>query len=219
MKKWAFHNRQYSGRGCIIIFVEDCKSKHSLRRKLNFMSSLSVSRFYVSYYEFSFLRVLQPLRAYNLIGKMKRTHTKQVTVKKVTLMGGTEGEWFSGGVCAGSRQVDSWGFLQLITESDTGWVEKEGAGERLTSRPPSCSAKPGFHMRLPLPISVAVYAAYREAASSGHSQGTEAWALRNICGCLIAEVRRITRFILGFGLCFIPFTPVSCSISITDSAA
>lgn len=136
MKKWAFHNRQYSGRGCIIIFVEDCKSKHSLRRKLNFMSSLSVSRFCVSYYEFSFLRVLQPLRAYNLIGRIKMTHTKQVTVKKVTLMRGTEGEWFSGGVCAGSRQVGSWGFLQLITESDTGWVEKEGTGERFMSWPP-----------------------------------------------------------------------------------
>lgn len=189
MKKRAFHNRQYSGRGCIIIFVEDCKSKHSLRRKLNFMSSLSVSRFCVSYYEFSFLRVLQPLRAYNLIGKIKMTHTKQVTVKKVTLMRGTEGEWFSGGVCAGSRQVHSWGFLRLITDSDTGWVEKEGAGERFMSWPPSCSTKPEFHIPLPLPISTAVYAASREAASSGHSQGTEAWALRNICGCLIAEVR------------------------------
>ena len=52
----------------------------------------------------------------HLIGKIKMTQTKQVTVKKVTLTRGTEGEWFSGGVCAGSRQVASWGFLQLVTE-------------------------------------------------------------------------------------------------------
>lgn len=63
------------------------------------------------------------------------THTKQVTVKKVTLTRGTEGEWFSGGVCAGSGQVASWGFLQLVTESDTAWGEKEGGGERLMSGP------------------------------------------------------------------------------------
>lgn len=144
MKKWAAHNRQYSGRGCIIIFVEDCKSKHSLRGKLNFMSSPSVSRFCVSYYEFSFLRVLQPLRAYSLIGKIKMTHTKQVTVKKVTLTRGTEGEWFSGGVCARSREVDSWGFLPLKTESDTAWVEKEGGGERLMSGPQAALPSQSF---------------------------------------------------------------------------
>ena len=83
MKKRAFHNWQYSGRGCIIIFVEDCRSKHSLRGKLNFMSSLLVSRFYDSYHKFSFLRVLQPHRVYNIIGKTKMTHTKQITVKRM----------------------------------------------------------------------------------------------------------------------------------------
>ena len=133
----------------------------------------------------------------HLIGEIKMTQTKQVTVKKVTLTRGTEGEWFSGGVCAGSRQVASWGFLQLVTESDTAWVEKEGGGERLMPGPPSCPTKPTFHMPLPLPISTAIYAASREAASSGHSQGTEAWALRNICGCLIAEVGWISLFYIG----------------------
>lgn len=104
-------------------------------------------------------------------------------------MGGTEGEWFIAWRRLCRKQAGGQlGFSSVITESDTGWVEKEGAGERLASYP-CCSYEARFTYALPLPISIAVYAAYREAASSGHSQGTEAWALRNICGCLIAEVR------------------------------
>ena len=91
MKKWAFCTWEYLGRGCIIIFVKDCRNKHSLRGKLNFMSSVLVPISYDSYYEFSFLWVLLLCRAYDLIGKLKMIHTKQIQIEeKMILIKGTE---------------------------------------------------------------------------------------------------------------------------------
>lgn len=49
---------------------------------LNFLSSLLETRFYDSWYEFSFLWLLQPYRVYNFSGEIEMTHIKQVRIKE-----------------------------------------------------------------------------------------------------------------------------------------
>lgn len=96
------------------------------------MSSVQVSRFYDSSYEFSFLWGLQPCRVYNLIGETEMTPTKQMTIRERWSWGEAlrvkgSVEW---SMCRAGGKTSQTGYFSAITKSYIGWVERKEEGDQ-----------------------------------------------------------------------------------------
>lgn len=93
------------------------------------MSSVQVSRFYDSSYEFSFLWGLQPCRVYNLIGETEMTPTKQMTIRErwswgeaLRVKGSVEGS-----ACRAGGKTSQTGYFSACYK-ELHWLGREQGG-------------------------------------------------------------------------------------------